>query len=202
MDQTQKINKDYYNKNAQKWAALKTNSFYQETSFRKFVEYFKNGDSILDIGCGWGIHAPLFLGIGRKLLYEGLDISEEMIRIAQSRFPQLNFSVGNILDKETLSKRKFNGFWAGAVLIHIPQKDWSQLLDNLKNLTVKSGVGFLTLLNDKFEQDADDSRHFTFISDEEFKTIINSMGWKILEQGELPKTPQNRSWRWYIIKLL
>lgn len=201
MSNIQDIHQDYYNKNASKWAALKTNSFYHEDNFRKFIKYFNDGDSILDIGCGWGIHIPLFLGIGRKLKYEGIDISEEMIKIAQSRFPQLDFSVVNILDKNFLPKKKFNGFWASAILMHIPKEDWLKLLDNLEKITVSGGIGYLTLLNEKFEEDPTDPRYFEIISDERFKEIITPRNWKILEQGEFPKTIQNRGWRWYIIKL-
>lgn len=203
MDDIQKINQDYYNKNAYKWTVLKTNSFYHEDNFRKFIKYFNDGGSILDIGCGWGIHAPLFLGIGRKLKYEGVDISEEMIKIAQSRFPQLDFSTGNILDENTLPKKKFDGFWASAIFMHIPIEDRPKLFDNLEKLIVDGGVCYLTLLNEKFENNSKvlDSRHFEIISDEKFKEIISQRNWQILEQGELPKTIQNRGWRWYIVKL-
>lgn len=63
--------KEYYNKNAEKWAEKKFHSFYHEKEFRMFCSYFNTGDRILDIGCANGIHVPLFLGIGRDIKYEG-----------------------------------------------------------------------------------------------------------------------------------
>ncbi len=88
--------KAYYDKHAESWTLRKSDSFFQEIPFRKFEKYLKKGDSVLDIGCAGGIHVPLFLGIGRKLKYAGIDISKSMIKIAKSRYPQLSFIVGDI----------------------------------------------------------------------------------------------------------
>ena len=67
--------------------------------FRKFIKFFKKNDSILDIGCANAIHVPLFLGIGRKLKYEGIDTSYKFLKMARSRYPQLSFRYGDISNK-------------------------------------------------------------------------------------------------------
>src|SRR4051812_10162493 len=97
MDKARETNTAYYNKHASRWAATKTDSFFHEEGFRKLVEHLEDNDSVIDIGCAYGIHVPLFLGIGRKLQYEGFDISEEMVKIAKSHYPQLSFGVADIL---------------------------------------------------------------------------------------------------------
>jgi trans-aconitate methyltransferase len=108
----------YYEERAKFWVSTKTDSFIHEEAFRRFEALLKQGDRVLDIGCAGGIHVPLFLGIGRKLKYEGMDLSQSMIDIAKSRYPQLEFTVGNILSFEP--KYKISALWAGAVLMHIP----------------------------------------------------------------------------------
>lgn len=201
MDKTQKINRDYYNKNADEWAANKTHTFYAETQFRKFVPYLKKGSKVLDIGCGFGREIPLFLGIGRKLRYEGLDISPKFLHIAKSRYPQLKFHQGNLLELKTLP-RKYDGFWAASTLQHIPEKDWSKMLENLEKITKKGAVGYFSLPEDRPNPASDrDPRHFTLLTKTHVQRIFTERGWKLLEKSILPGTRGTTVWRGYIYKL-
>lgn len=201
MDETRRINTDYYNKNAERWAAIKTNSFYHEEGFRKFASLLNEGNSVIDIGCAYGIHVPLFLGIGNKLKYEGFDISEKMIEMAQSRYPQIKFSVGDILDKTTLPKKKCDAFWAGAILMHIPKSQWDEMFNNIQDLINSGGTGYFTLPTDRpGEASEEDQRHFTILKEDELNDFLKNKGWKILEKGDFPS--DNRSmWNWYIVKM-
>lgn len=201
MDETRKINTDYYNKNAERWASIKTNSFYHEEGFRKFVKLLKDGNSVVDIGCAYGIHTPLFLGIGRNLKYEGFDISERMVEIAKSHYPQLNFYVADILSRNTLPKNKFDGFWAGAVLMHIPKEQWDEMLTNIESLMVKNGIGYFTLpLNRTNEASENDQRHFSIFEEGELNTYFEKHNWKLIEKGEFPSDVRS-IWNWYLVKL-
>ena len=201
MDKIQAVNKQYYEENAVRWADEKTHSFYAEESFRVFEAILSPEDRILDVGCGYGRDVPLFLGIGRKLIYEGLDISQKFINIASSRYPQLKFRVGNILDLDSLPKG-FDGFWAASSLQHIPEANWPRMLDNLESIIKPGGIGYFTLPEDRPNPaSAEDPRHFTIISDQETKEIFDKRGWKLLHTGELSNTRQTTSWRWYIYQL-
>ncbi len=52
----------------------------------------------------------MFLGIGRKVTYNGIDNSESFLKIARRRYPQLSFEYGDIANNTTLPKKKFDGF--------------------------------------------------------------------------------------------
>lgn len=196
-----KINTEYYNKYAERWSAVKTNSFYHEKGFRKFISYLKDDDSVIDIGCAYGIHVPLFLGIGRHLKYEGFDISEKMIELAKSRYPQLNFFIGDILDKTTLPSEKFAGFWAGAVLMHIPKEEWGDMMTNIEMLTMKNGIGYFTLPQGRpNEASEEDQRHFSIFEREELDKIFKDRNWQIIETGEFPFDTRS-IWNWYLVRL-
>jgi trans-aconitate methyltransferase len=199
MDANQ-INKDYYNRNAEKWAVNKTDSFFHEQGFRKLLDHLKDDDSVIDIGCAYGIHVPLFLGIGRALKYEGFDISESMIKLAKSRYPQLNFFIADLLDKETLPNKKYNAFWAGAVLMHIPSEQWDNMFDNIETLA-PSGFGYFSLPTVRpNESSDDDQRHFTLLSEEETIQYIRNRGWQLVGRGGFT-SPNKAIWKWYLVKL-
>ena len=201
MDEARKINTDYYNKNATVWTAKKTNSFFHEEGFRKFHSSLKDGDSVVDIGCAYGIHVPLFLGIGRNLNYEGFDISKEMIEIAQSHYPQLAFSVADILSPNTFPKKKFEGFWAAAILMHIPEEQWGEMLTNIENLSTPGAIGYFTMpLTRPNEASEIDQRHFTIMTEEHLKEILQNQGWKLLESGDFSKESK-AIWHWYLVQL-
>ena len=122
--------KKYYNTKGQLWVDTKTNSFVHEKPFQKLVTLWPEKGRIVDIGCAGGIHVPLFLGIGRKLKYHGIDISTFFLKVASRRYPQLNFSLGNIADGTTLPKVKYEGFFASAILMHVPFSYWDTMFEH------------------------------------------------------------------------
>lgn len=194
----QKINRDYYNKNSERWARKHADSFWHETQFRKFIKHFKKGDKIIDIGCAHGIHVPLFLGIGRRLQYEGLDISAEMLKVARRRYPQLKFFKADISDQKTLPKKKYAGFWAGAVLMHIPENGLAFLLSNIEQMVKSGGIGYLTLPRRRPSPESEkDPRHFSFWTPHKAKTFFRKRRWRILNYGNMPEN--NGGWFYMIV---
>ncbi len=204
MDTVQKTHKKFYDINAQKWSDTKTNSFWHEKPFREFIKYLQPDDTVIDIGCGYGIHVPLFLGIGRHLKYEGMDISESMLELAKLRYPQLIFQLGDITDKNTLPNKKYDAFWASAVLMHVPEQDWPKMLENIEGIIKKGGYGYFTLTKLRPNPSSDtDQRHFSLLDSDALKRLLEPRGWKVIEQsvGALKSSISGIDWDWYIVKL-
>lgn len=195
--------KEYYEKNYRLWSEKKTDSFYHEKSFVAFSSLLKDKDRVIDIGCAWGIHVPLFLGIGRKLRYEGLDIANSFLKLARRRYPQLTFYQADIADRKTLPKKKYDGFWAGSVLMHVPQEQWEVMFENIERITKPGAIGYFSLPTEHPSGDrADaDSRHFTLLSEEEQKKIIKEKDWQILKSGTMDGFTKSGIWKWYIVRL-
>jgi len=190
----------FYEKNAVQWSLLKTNSFYHEKPFRIFEKLLKKGDRVVDIGCAYGIHMPLFLGIGRKLHYEGIDLAQNMVRIAQSHYPQISFRTADALTFK--SKKKFDGFWSAATLMHIPMNNWPTLLKNIESNVKNGGIGYLTLPKGRPNPPSNtDQRHFELFTKNSFKKIAEDRGWKIIKTGELEPTQSMAPWYWFIVRL-
>jgi ubiquinone/menaquinone biosynthesis C-methylase UbiE len=72
---------------------------------RKFIQEYKqsNGNSLLDVGCGTGIHANL---LSKKYQVEGLDIDPKMLSVAQKNYPKIKFQQGDMVNFKL--QRKFD----------------------------------------------------------------------------------------------
>lgn len=198
--ESKNLTKDFYDADAATWAAQKTNSFYHEKEFRLFVSKFSKGDKILDIGCAYGIHVPLFLGIGRNLKYEGVDISVSFLKMAKARYPQLSFKQTDLLNEKSFPRKKYDGFWAGAVLMHIPLPQWPRMLTNIQKHMKSGAVGYITVPQERFAKHESDTRHFEIFDRERFKKQISAHGWKVLKSGEKGVTNTN-NWLWFLVQL-
>lgn len=195
--------KQTYNKLAHLWSKTGIDTFFYEKQFRVFCSYLKSGNSVIDIGCANGLHIPLFLGIGSelKLKYEGYDISSSMLKIAKSRYPNLSFKYIDISDSKSLPKKRFNAFWAAAVLLHVPLAQWDEMFINLEKIIKPKGVGFITI-PEKTPVTASpyDKRHFTIMKGSEAVSYLRSKKWKILKKGTLMGARET-PWNWFVVQL-
>ena len=68
----------------------------------------KPGRRILDLACGQGVFSRFLLG--KKMKPEGLDSSEELLRMARSRSAKsILYHLGNAGDSKLLDGRQFDG---------------------------------------------------------------------------------------------
>lgn len=100
--------------------------------FYEFSQYIKDGDKVLDLGCGNG--RLLRFIANKKIDYVGLDISEKLIKSAHLRqgfgeqascLAKYKFVVGNITDLP-FQDSSFDAVLAIASLYHIPSKESRQ----------------------------------------------------------------------------
>jgi SAM-dependent methyltransferase len=70
---------------------------------RKFIQKYKQseGNRLLDIGCGTGIHANL---LSKYYQVEGLDIDPKMLSVARKNYPKIKFQQGDMVDFKLKSK--------------------------------------------------------------------------------------------------
>ncbi|MFA5047427.1 MAG: class I SAM-dependent methyltransferase [Patescibacteria group bacterium] len=111
-----------------------------------FNKYVAPGDQVLDLGCGNGRMAEIFLA--SKINYLGLDNSDELIKIARQRFRDkswIKFELDDITNLK-LPDNQYNLVLLIAVLHHIPtQKLRLKILSDIHK-TLKPG-GHLVMSN-------------------------------------------------------
>jgi len=83
----------------------------------KIVANTKDGDSVLDVGCGNGRLLEAFQD--KNINYLGVDNSLELIALAQKNYPNYKFLVKDILDLSCLDKQ-YDLVISVAVLHHLP----------------------------------------------------------------------------------
>jgi len=88
----------------------------------RFTALAKNGDRVIDVGCGNGRAYQLFAD--RAIEYEGVDVSEQLIAIAREKVrDQLaTFRVGSAL-KLPFENASFDTAFSFAMIHHIPSRE-------------------------------------------------------------------------------
>jgi len=84
------------------------------------VKYAKDGDKILDLGCGNGILYHLFdkLQVG----YVGADLSNELLDIARKNYPGVTFVETNMAEKFPFEDDMFDEIYCIAAFHHLPDE--------------------------------------------------------------------------------
>ena len=84
-----------YHPNALYWSSREI----QEIRFRVLVEIgIEFGDSLLDVGCGFADYKSWITGQGRDVSYTGIDLSPDLIRVAQEKHPDAILLCGELSD--------------------------------------------------------------------------------------------------------
>jgi ubiquinone/menaquinone biosynthesis C-methylase UbiE len=192
-----KLEKDY-NNIAFKYSQVR-NKEWAEMDF--LFDKIKQGDKILDLGCGSGRFYPL--AIKKQADYYGIDLSNEMIEIARKKYPQGWFFVGNGL-YVCFEDGFFDKIYAIAVLHHIPSKKMRlEFLKEINRALKEKGLLFLTVwdlkdkkdkgvLNENLEENdillpwygAKDC-YFHIFDMKELEDLAKNSGLKIIEKGSI-----------------
>jgi len=203
MDVT-KTTADSYNKIASEYNAGHFVHFWVEE-----FEFFKNrvsGKKIIDLGCGAGRDAEVFVKNGFD--YTGIDASSGMLEVASKRVPKGKFIQMDFL-KTSFPNKTFDGFWAAASFLHIPKSDLPDVLQEAKRITKTGGIGFISV-KEKTEMDeglieekkyGGISRYFSFYTQNEFKDTIETNGFTIIKMiTHMENDERNTNWLCYFVK--
>ncbi len=117
---------------------------------KKLSVYFRDGYSVLDVGCGAGHYLKSYEKVfkGKKFTYIGLDIAKEYIDIAKEVFAgkeNVKFLIGSVY-KLPFRDNEFDIVVCNNVLLHLPE-----IKRALKELTrvAKKAVIIRTLVGDR-----------------------------------------------------
>ena len=143
------------------------------------------GHRILDVGSGVGFWVDFLKKQGATNI-TGIDISKESIKVLSSRYPNFNFKLLNISDKDACKKlsNKFDLITVMDVLLHIvDEREFSQALVNLTSLAADNGLIILmepVIVKNQYEfyghGQHSRARHLSM-----YKNLLISNGFEIVE---------------------
>lgn len=131
-----------YNRIAKHFSSTRV---YPWSEMKKFIDYIKDSDKVLDLGCGNG----RLLEILKKkdIDYIGLDASKELLKIASKKYPEYKFLIGDVLDLP-FDNNTFDIIFSIAVLHSIPgEESRLKAFSEIKRVLKKDGILTITVWN-------------------------------------------------------
>jgi SAM-dependent methyltransferase len=195
------ITKSSYDSISSKWADThNTPKFWQEN----FDEFYKAlpGGRVLEIGCGSGRDAKELIEHGYE--YVGTDISGSQIEEARKNNPDAKFEQISLYDINFAAK--FDGFWAAAVLIHVPKDRINEALQAIQRNMHPGAIGFIAMKEGQGERVEvkdylDNTQYlFTYWQRDEFRDVLQSHGMSSIYEGYIPMSEKSK-WLTYIVKV-
>jgi len=153
----------------------------QERNFKMVSDNIKNGDSVLDYGCGIGDFIKYLNDNNINVSnYLGVDINKKFIKLAKKTYPDYNFNVITDIDQ---IKGKWDTVCAiGVFTWFITKEEFIDIIYKLYNVCNKQLI--LTFLygdtpyDFNYEQEDEDkywSNEYKYYSPKLFKTLFNDL---------------------------
>ena len=181
MDERKLKTVDYYNDEARNWAdghGGNEKDSWWAGEMKTFHDYLPSG-SIIEVGAGAGKDAEALIKLGYE--YTGTDASIGLLELAEMRNPGAKFFQKYVHEFEP-SMGSFDGFWASAVLLHIPREEIEESLNAISSILVPDGIGFITMKEGVSDRiDTETGRLFIYYSEDEFTQHLNNTGFSVLK---------------------
>lgn len=194
---------DAYNQNATAWAKSRSGKGYWLKEKQKFQKYLLRG-KLLEVGSGGGRDAKELIEMGYN--YIGTDISKELLEEARKNNPGVTFLHKSVYELD-FPPQTFDGFWACAVLLHMPKDRIDNALQSIHKVIKKGGIGFISLKKGDDEKFIEGDhvgisykRFFAFYQQEEFTEKLERNNYEVLESYESEHS--NKPWIVFFVKVL
>ena len=198
MDERNLKTVDYYDKEAQSWSDSHGGNekvSWWEKEMETFKSYLPNG-SIIEVGAGGGKDAEALIKLGYD--YTGTDASEGLLELARKRNPDTRFFQKYVHELEP-SMGLFDGFWASAVLLHIPREEIEESLNAISSVIKEDGIGFITMKEGVGERlDTQTGRLFTYYTEDDFSRHLGNTGFSVLRFEE--RITEEETWLIFYVK--
>lgn len=190
----------FYDKNALDWDEKHAQGSTFDPDLKRFFELLPTG-KVLEVGTGSGSDAQKLIANYGADNYLGIEPAKGFLKIAKSRNPGAQFLNLSLYDLNKLDQI-FDGFWACAVLVHIPKRKLSTALKLLKSKIKKGGIGFISIMEGDVDMnESRPGRFFTLWPAGEFEGELEKAGYKILESRRIEREVGSPYLTYHLTKL-
>jgi SAM-dependent methyltransferase len=191
-----------YEKAPDAWAAYFDSGGGWPEELKQFKKFLPSG-RVLEVGAGSGRDAKELIKLGYD--YVGTDVSEKLLDLARSNCTGAKFIKMSLYGLSFPDK--FDGFWASAVLLHVPKSRMHEALEKIKNNMNKGAIGFISIKDgdgeivlEKEIDGLETKRFFSLWRKDEFENVLRDHDFKTLYYGHRLVTA-NTKWHMYIVRL-
>ena len=198
MEEYLQVTIETYNEVAEEYIK-ETQDRQPEEDFEAFCRVVEPGGVILDAGCGGGRDSLAFAQ--RNFAVIGIDLSDEMIRLARESAPTCTFMQAD-LRAIPCEDASIDGIWCCASLLHLERSQVSSVLQEFKRILKKSGICCIMVKEGhgegmvEFAQEK--LRFFTYFQRDEMRTYCLSAGFQIVSDhvslGSLDRRGRQQTW--------
>ena len=167
-------NIEYYNRNAELFFNGSVNADMSEWRNR-FIKYLPDGGRILDAGCGSGRDSKAFIMRGYSVV--AIDASREMCKRAAEILGQ---EVWQMKFEEMSFEDEFDGVWACASLLHVPEKQMEGVIEKIKKGLRPEGIFYASFKYGEGETEKGE-RGFTNYTENSVCALMEQAGFHVLE---------------------
>ena len=180
-----------YNANAKAYAGKFMEYAPYVAQVNEFAKLLAPDAEVLDVGCGPGNVAKQLLA-AKPLKITGIDLSDEMVRLAAANVPTGKFLCQDIRQAE-FPNRQFDAVILSFSIVHLSDAEAQALLRKAVSWLKDKGVLYLSFMAGKkagFEQTSfsQDPIYFNYYSRDEVERLLSSQGVTVFhfaEQGYL-----------------
>ena len=186
---------NYYNSNADQFFASTIEADISELRSR-FTKYLKQGDFILDLGCGSGRDTKAFIDQGFSV--DAIDGSEELCKKA-SEYTGIN--VKNQFFQDINEEEKYDGVWACASLLHVAYDELTDVFTRIRKALKTNGIFYMSFkLGDS--DVIRDGRCFTDMNDSRFDALnVQTLGFEEIDRWQTIDVRPDRDVEWFNVIL-
>jgi ubiquinone/menaquinone biosynthesis C-methylase UbiE len=197
----EELTKQYYDSSANTWTSShNTTGFWQE-EMSVFNTLLPVGN-ILEVGSGGGRDAEDLIELGYE--YVGTDISTGLLSVARKRLPGVEFVEQSIYEL-SLPQAPFDGFWASAVLLHIPRSRIDESLTSIRRVIKDKAIGFIAIKDGVGEEmeiadkNPELKRLFTYWSKEDFTEKLQANNFDVVDYMYRPISERTK-WHGFFVE--
>ena len=193
-----------YDTSASEWSSKYSSKRFWGEEMDRFGELFPTG-KVLEIGSGGGRDAKELIAKGYE--YTGTDVSQGLLEEAKKANPNATFLQQSVYDLD-FPDDTFDGFWASAVLLHIPKDRIDEALGRLHSVVRSDGVGFISIIQGEGQKIVEDepdmvdkrTRLFAYWQDDEFQEALKRNKFEVVETKVRPMS-ERTTWLVYFVKV-
>lgn len=139
--------------------------------YDQFEKYLPEGACVLDAGCGSGRDSKYFLEQGYSVT--AFDASETMCECASKLIGQ---DVRHLTFQEMDYQECFDGIWACASLLHVPEEELAAVLRQIANALKSGGVLYASWkYGEKDRFDVTTDRFFCDMKEKKLRKIMKDL---------------------------